>query len=107
MFGIGLGDVVAASLAAAGACLICSIPRDFVGHLLRNFPGWVMRTYGRRALVIPVLVMLVIGRLVELGVNGQMNSPAGQAMVIAAAFLALVIASALLRFYFSDYRKSR
>ncbi|KAA0181164.1 hypothetical protein [Cupriavidus cauae] len=106
MIGIGLGDVVAASLAAAGACLICSIPRDFVGHL-RNFPGWVMRTYGRRALVIPVLVMLVVGRLVELGVNGQIDSPAGQAMVIAAAFLALVIASAVLRFYFSDYRKSR
>ncbi|MBY4898210.1 hypothetical protein [Cupriavidus sp. AU9028] len=107
MFGIGVGDVVAASLAAAGACLVCSIPRDFLAHFLRNFPAWVLRTYGKRSLVTPILTVLVIGRLIALGVNGQIDSAAGQAMVIAAAFLALVAAAALLRFYLSDYRKSR
>lgn len=107
MLGIGLGDVVAASLAAAGACLVCSIPPGFVAHLLRHFPGWVLRTYGRRALITPLLAILVIGRIVGMAVDGQLDTPAGQAMVIAAAFLALVIASALLRFYLSDFRKSR
>lgn len=106
MIGFGLGDVVAASLAAAGACLVCSIPRDFLGHL-RHFPGWVMRTYGRRALITPVLTVLVIARLIELVSAGQLDTTAGQAMVVAAAFLALVIAAALLRFYLSDFRKPR
>lgn len=107
MIGIGVGDVVAASLAAAGACLICSIPPDFMQHLVRNFPGWVVRTYGRSALLMSLLTVLVVGRLVGLGLDGQIGSPAGQAMVVAAAFLGLLLASALVRFYFNEYRKPR
>jgi hypothetical protein len=107
MMGIELADVVAASLAAAGACLVCSIPRDFVRHLLHHFPGWVLRTYGRRSLVTPLLVLMVGGRLLGLALKGQMDSTPAHAMVVAAACLALVIASALLRFYLNEYRKSR
>ena len=102
MIAIHAGDVVAASLAAAGACLACSIPLDF----LRRFPLWAYRTYGRGALLLPVLCMLVTTVLVRLAVVGQIDSEAGLAMVAAAAFLGLVVASALLRFYLSDYRKS-
>ncbi|CAG2127597.1 hypothetical protein [Cupriavidus plantarum] len=102
MIAISPGDVVAASLAAAGACLVCSIPLQF----LRRFPLWAFRTYGRNALLLPVLGMLVLTVLVRLAVDGQINSAAGLAMVAAAAFLGLVLASALLRFYLSDYRKS-
>lgn len=102
MIAISAGDVVAASLAAAGACLVCSVPLDF----LRRFPLWAFRTYGRGALLLPMLGLLVVTAIVRLAVNGQINSDAGLAMVAAAAFLGLVFASALLRFYLSDYRKS-
>lgn len=102
MIAIHPGDVVAASLAAAGACLACSVPLDF----LRRFPLWAYRTYGRGALLLPLLAMLVLPVLARLATAGQLNSDAGLAMVAATAFLALVLASALLRFYLSEYRKS-
>lgn len=107
MFGIQVGDVVAASLAAAVACLVCSIPRDFVVHLLRKFPGWVLRTYGKRALLAPVLALLVATRIWLLAIDGKFDTTAGLAMIVAASCLGLLFASALMRFYFSDYRKSR
>ncbi|NUA25294.1 hypothetical protein [Cupriavidus basilensis] len=103
MITIQVGDVVAASLAAAGACLICSIPMAF----LRNFPAWALRTYGRRALLVPLLILPVGSWLASLALSGQIDSPAGHAMVIAIAFLCLTLASALLRYYLSDYKKSR
>ena len=53
---IHLNDVVAASLAAAGACLACSIPADF----LRQFPLWAYKTYGRGALLLPLLAVMVL-----------------------------------------------
>ncbi|MDF3834508.1 hypothetical protein P3W85_16320 [Cupriavidus basilensis] len=100
---IQAGDIVAAALAAAGACLVCSIPLDF----LRPFPAWALRTYGRRALLVPLLIPLVGSWLLGLAQSGQLDSPAGHAMVVAAAFLCLNLAAALLRYYLSDYRKSR
>lgn len=103
MITIQVGDVVAASLAAAGACLICSIPMAF----LRHFPAWAMRTYGRRALLVPLLIVPVAGWLAGLALSGQIDSSTGHAMVVATAFLCLLLASALLRYYMSDYRKSR
>lgn len=101
MIDIHLADVVAASLAAAGACLACSIPADF----LRRFPHWAIGTYGRRALLVPFLIMMVGTWLVRLGMAGQIESPAGQAMVVAAFCLVLVLANALVRFYLNEYRK--
>lgn len=101
MFDIHSGDIVAAALAAAGACLACSIPADFV----RRFPLWAVQTYGRRALLMPFLAMMVGTWLLRLGVAGQINTPAGQALVVAAAFLGTVLVSALLRFYLKEYRK--
>jgi ABC-type multidrug transport system permease subunit len=103
MITIHVEDVVAASLAAAGACLICSIPMTF----LRHFPSWALRTYGRRALLVPMLVVPVFGWLAALALSGQIDSPAGHAMVVATAFLCLLLAGALLRYYLSDYRNSR
>lgn len=100
---IHIGDVVAASLAAAGACLICSIPLGF----LRRFPAWALQTYGRRALMVPALSLPVASWLAGLAMFGQVDSAAGHAMVVAAAFLCLVLGSALLRFYLSEYRKAR
>lgn len=104
---IGVNDVVAASLAAAGACLICSIPRAFLAHLMREFPGWVVRTYGKRALALPVLGFVVLARIAMLAVQGDFDSLTGLAMMVAISSLGLVFASALLRFYLNDYRKSR
>lgn len=101
MIDIHLADVVAASLAAAGACLACSIPPDF----LRRFPLWAIQTYGRRALLVPFLVMMVGTWLVRLAVAGQIETPAGHAMIVAAFCLVLVLASALVRFWLNDYRK--
>ena len=98
---ISLNDVVAASLAAAGACLACSIPADF----LRRFPLWAFKTYGRGALLLPLLGMMVGTLLTRIAVAGQINSNGGLALVAAAAFLALILASALLRFWLGDYRK--
>lgn len=98
---ISLNDVVAASLAAAGACLACSIPANF----LRRFPLWAFKTYGRGALLLPLLAMMVGTLLTRIAVAGQINSNGGLALVAAAAFLALVLASALLRFWLGDYRK--
>ncbi|MGO4303805.1 MULTISPECIES: hypothetical protein [unclassified Cupriavidus] len=102
MIHIHAGDVVAASLAAAGACLACSIPADF----LRRFPLWAYKTYGRGALLLPLLAMVVGSLLARTAITGQINSHGGVALVAAAAFLTLVLASALLRFWLSDYRKS-
>jgi len=101
MFDIHSSDVVAAALAASGACVFCSIPADFV----RRFPHWAVRTYGRGALLLPFLVMTVGTWLLRLTVAGQIDTPAGRAMVVAAAFLTTVLLSALLRFYLSEYRK--
>ncbi|WP_420993276.1 hypothetical protein ACKI2N_014110 [Cupriavidus sp. 30B13] len=100
---IHAGDVVAAALAAAGACLACSIPAAFV----RRFPAWALRTYGRRALLVPLLALAATSWLAGLAMSGQLDSPAGHAMVVAAAFLGLTLAAALLRFYLSEYRKTR
>ncbi len=55
MITIHVGDVVAASLAAAGACLACSIPAQTV----RKFPLWAYQTYGRGALLLPLLAVMV------------------------------------------------
>jgi hypothetical protein len=101
MFDIHSGDIVAAALAASGACLLCAIPGEF----LRRFPHWAVRTYGRGALLLPFLAMTVGTWLFRLAVAGQIDSPAGNAMVVAAAFLTTVLMSALLRFYLSEYRK--
>lgn len=98
---ISLNDVVAASLAAAGACLACSIPANF----LRRFPLWAFKTYGRGALLLPLLAMMVGTLLTRIAIAGQINSNGGLALVAAAAFLALVLASALLRFWLGEYRK--
>lgn len=98
---ISPNDVVAASLAAAGACLACSIPAQF----LRRFPLWAYKTYGRGAVLLPMLGMMVAMLLTRVAVQGQINSDGGLALVAAAAFLALVLASALLRFWLGDYRK--
>nr|WP_315594839.1 hypothetical protein [uncultured Cupriavidus sp.] len=98
---ISLNDVVAASLAAAGACLACSIPADF----LRRFPLWAFKTYGRGALLLPLLAMMVGTLLTRIAIAGQINSNGGLALVAAAAFLALILASALLRFWLGEYRK--
>jgi len=100
---IDVGDVVAASLAAAGACLVCSIPAAF----LRRFPAWALRTYGRRALLAPLLTLAVASWLAGLAMSGQIDTPAGHAMVVAAAFLCLQLAAALLRFYLGEYRRTR
>lgn len=99
---ISLNDVVSASLAAAGAFLACSIPTDF----LRRFPLWAYKTYGRNALLLPLLAMMVGSLLARVAINGQLDSNGGVALVAAAAFLMLLLASALLRFWISDYRKS-
>jgi hypothetical protein len=101
MIEIHSGDIVAAALAAAGACLACSIPGDF----LRKFPLWAVRTYGKGALLLPFLAMTVGTWLFRLAMAGQVESPAGQAMVVAAAFLTTVLLAALLRYYLSEYRK--
>ncbi len=101
MIEIHSADIVAAALAAAGACLALAIPREFV----RRFPGWALTYYGRRVLLLPLLAMTVGTWLLRLGVAGQLDTSAGHAMVIAAAFLTLLLVSALLRFYLSDYRK--
>ncbi|WP_434033503.1 hypothetical protein [Cupriavidus sp. a3] len=101
MFEIHSGDIVAAALAAAGACLLCSIPGEF----LRRFPLWAVRTYGRGALLMPFLAMMVGTWLFRLGVAGQLDTDAGQALVVAAGFLAKLLLSALLRFYLKEYRK--
>lgn len=98
---ISLNDVVAASLAAAGACLACSVPANF----LRRFPLWAYKTYGRGALLLPLLGMMVATLLTRVAVDGQINSNGGLALVAAAAFLLLVLASAVLRFWLGDYRK--
>ncbi len=98
---ISLNDVVSASLAAAGACLACSIPADF----LRRFPLWAFRTYGRGALLLPMLAGMVGILLTRLVVAGQINSNGGLALVAAAAFLGLVLVSAVLRFWLGEYRK--
>jgi len=94
-------DVVAASLAAASACLACSIPADF----LRRFPIWAFKAYGRGALLMPLLAVMVGTLLTGVAMEGQINSDGGIALVAAASFLALVLASALLRFWLGDYRK--
>ncbi|RZT41434.1 hypothetical protein [Cupriavidus agavae] len=99
---ISPNDVVAASLAAAGACAALSIPADF----LRRFPLWAFKTYGRGAILLPLLALMVVMLLTRIAMAGQINSDGGLALVAAAAFLGLVLASALLRFWFSDYRKS-
>ncbi len=98
---ITLNTVVAASLAATGACLVCSIPADF----LRKFPLWAYKTYGRGALILPLLAMLVGTLLARVAIDGRLDSDGGLALVAAAAFLTLVLASALLRFWLGDYRK--
>jgi hypothetical protein len=98
---IHLNDVVAASLAAAGACLACSIPPDF----LRRFPTWAYKTYGRGALLLPLLAVMVGTMLAGVAMEGQINSDGGILLVAAAAFLALVLASAVMRFWLGDYRK--
>ncbi|MNT91946.1 hypothetical protein D3C72_2331310 [compost metagenome] len=64
-----------------------------------------MRTYGRGALLMPFLAMMVGTWLFRLGVAGQLDTPAGQALVVAAAFLGTLLLSALLRFYLKEYRK--
>lgn len=97
---ISPNDVVAASLAAAGACAVCSIPANF----LRRFPLWAFRTYGRGALLLPLLASLVGVLLARVAMAGQINTDGGLALVAAAAFLALVLASAVLRFWLGDYR---
>jgi len=102
MITIHVGDVVAASLAAAGACLACSIPAQTV----RKFPLWAYQTYGRGALLLPLLAVMVGTLLVSVAIEGQINSNAGLALVAAAAFLALVLVSAVLRFWVSHKRKS-
>ncbi|NSX16353.1 hypothetical protein HTY52_19890 [Cupriavidus taiwanensis] len=101
MFEIHSGDIVAAALAAAGACLACSIPGDF----LRRFPLWAVRTYGRGALLMPFVAMMVGTWLFRLGLAGQVDTPPGQALLVAAAFLGTLLVSALLRFYLKEYRK--
>ncbi|MDK3022610.1 hypothetical protein QO239_08305 [Cupriavidus taiwanensis] len=101
MFEIHSGDIVAAALAAAGACLACSIPGDF----LRRFPLWAVRTYGRGALLMPFMAMMVGTWLFRLGLAGQVDTPPGQALLVAAAFLGTLLVSALLRFYLKEYRK--
>ncbi|WP_454711162.1 hypothetical protein [Cupriavidus nantongensis] len=101
MFEIHFGDIVAAALAAAGACLACSIPGDF----LRRFPLWAVRTYGRGALLMPFVAMMVGTWLFRLGLAGQVDTPPGQALLVAAAFLGTLLVSALLRFYLKEYRK--
>jgi hypothetical protein len=98
---IHLNDVVSASLAAAGACLACSIPTDF----LRRFPLWAYRTYGRGALLLPLLAVMVGTLLAGVAFEGNLNSAGGIALVAAASFLTLVLASAMLRFWLADYRK--
>ncbi|GJG96581.1 hypothetical protein [Cupriavidus pauculus] len=98
---ISPNDVVSAALAAAGACLACSIPTDF----LRRFPLWAFKTYGRGALLLPLLAGMVGVLLTRAALAGQINSNGGLALVAAAAFLGLVVASALLRFWLGDYRK--
>ncbi|GAA7754665.1 MAG: hypothetical protein COC14_09915 [Burkholderiaceae bacterium] len=98
---IHLNDVVAASLAAAGACLACSIPGDF----LRRFPLWAYKTYGRGALLLPLLAVMVGTLIAGVAVEGDINSDGGIALVAAASFLGLILASALLRFWLADYRK--
>ena len=98
---IHLNDVVAASLAASGACLACSIPTEF----LRRFPLWAYKTYGRGALLMPLLAVMVGTLLTGVAMEGGLNSDGGIALVAAAAFLVLVLASALLRFWLRDYRK--
>lgn len=102
MISIHVGDVVAASLSAAGACLVCSIP----GQAIRKFPLWAYQTYGRGALLLPLLAVMVGTMLVNLALNGQINTNAGLALVAAAAFLALVLASAVLRFFLHNKSKS-
>lgn len=99
---ISPNDVVAASLAAAGACLACSIPANF----LRRFPLWAFKTYGRGALLLPMLAGMVAILITRMAVDGNINSDGGLALVAAAAFLALVFASAALRFWLGEYRKS-
>ncbi|NOV25470.1 hypothetical protein E5S69_18370 [Cupriavidus necator] len=101
MFDIHTGDIVAAALAAAGACLACSIPGDF----LRRFPLWAVRSYGRGALLMPFLAMMVATWLFRLGLAGQLDTAPGQALLVAAAFLGTLLVSALLRFYLKEYRK--
>ncbi|WP_454764600.1 hypothetical protein [Cupriavidus campinensis] len=101
MITIPVGDVVAASLAAAGACLACSIPAQVV----RKFPLWAYQTYGRGALLIPMLAIMVGTMLVSLALDGQIDTGTGLALVAAAAFLGLVLASAVLRFWLSHKRK--
>ncbi|MCY1463724.1 hypothetical protein D9M71_816610 [compost metagenome] len=64
-----------------------------------------MRTYGRGALLMPFLAMMVGTWLFRLGVAGQLNTDAGQALVVAAGFLTTLLLSALLRFYLKEYRK--
>jgi hypothetical protein len=70
---IHLNDVVAASLAAAGACLACSIPADF----LRRFPLWAYKTYGRGALLLPLLAVMVGTLIAGVAVEGDINSDGG------------------------------
>ena len=50
--------------------------------------------------------MMVGSLLARVALNGQLDSNGGVALVAAAAFLMLLLASALLRFWISDYRKS-
>ncbi|WP_137925708.1 hypothetical protein [Cupriavidus sp. 2SB] len=99
---ISPNDVVAASLSAAGACLALSIPANF----LRRFPLWAFKTYGRGAILLPLLSAMVAMLLVRIALAGQINSDGGLALVAAAAFLVLLFVSALLRFWLGDYRKS-
>jgi len=105
MIDIHSADVVAAALAAAGACLALAIPRDFLLHFLRRFPAWAVGHYGRGALLLPFLFMTVGTWLFRLVIAGQLDTAAGKAMVVAAAFLSILLLSALLRFYLTDYRK--
>lgn len=105
MIEIHSGDVVAASLAAAGACLALAIPRDFLLRFFRDFPTWAVGHYGRGALLLPFLVMTVGTWLFRLTAANQLDTPAGQAMMVAAGFLTVVLLAALLRFYLTEYRK--
>ena len=48
----------------------------------------------------------MVGTLIAgVAVEGDINSDGGIALVAAASFLGLILASALLRFWLADYRK--
>ena len=71
-------------------------------------PGVCLSTLGPGSSnLVNAVASAKLDRTPMIALSGQIDSPAGHAMVIAIAFLCLTLASALLRYYLSDYKKSR